>query len=148
MCCAKSLQSCPTLCEPKGCGPPGSSVHGILQARKLEWVAMPSSRGSSQARDQTCISLGLLRALYHERHLGSPDRPYNKPGRLHLSLQGSLSWKFWNPMGGRGGAGPCPPPRATPSFSPPLIPQPAPSAPKKSYGHCGCPSFVSETAIP
>ena len=63
---------------------------------------MPSSRGSFQARDQTCISLGLLRALYHERHLGSPDRPYNKPGRLHLSLQGSLSWKFWNPMGGGG----------------------------------------------
>ena len=44
--CAKLLQSCPTLCEPMDCSPPGSSVHEILQARILEWVAMPSSRGS------------------------------------------------------------------------------------------------------
>ena len=42
---AKSLQSCLTLSDPKDCSPPGSSVHGILQARILEWVAMPSSRG-------------------------------------------------------------------------------------------------------
>ena len=48
---AKSLQSCPTLCDPMDCSLPGSSVHGILQARILEWVAMPSSRGSSQPRD-------------------------------------------------------------------------------------------------
>ena len=40
-------QSCPTLCDRTDCGPPGSSVHGILQARVLEWAAMPSSRGSS-----------------------------------------------------------------------------------------------------
>ena len=39
--------SCPTLCDPVDCSPPGSSVHGILQARILEWVVMPSSRGSS-----------------------------------------------------------------------------------------------------
>ena len=38
------------------CSPPGSSVHGILQARTLEWIAMPSARGSSQPRDQTWIS--------------------------------------------------------------------------------------------
>ena len=38
---AKSLQSCPTLCDPMDCRPPGSSVHGTLQARILEWVAMP-----------------------------------------------------------------------------------------------------------
>ena len=43
-------------CDPLDCSPPGSSVHGILQARILEWVAMPSSRGSSPPRDQTCIS--------------------------------------------------------------------------------------------
>ena len=43
----KSLQSCPTLCDPMDCSPPGSSVQGILQARILEWVAMPCSRGSS-----------------------------------------------------------------------------------------------------
>ena len=40
---AKSLQSCPTLCDPKGCSPPGSPVPGILQARTLEWVAISFS---------------------------------------------------------------------------------------------------------
>ena len=54
--CTKSLQSCPTLCHPMDCSPPGSFVHGILQARILEWVAMPSSRGSSRPRDRTCVS--------------------------------------------------------------------------------------------
>ena len=52
----KSLQSCMILCDPMDCSPPGSSVHGILQARILEWLAMPSSRGSSQPRDRACIS--------------------------------------------------------------------------------------------
>ena len=50
---AKLLQSCPTLCDSMDCSPPGSSVHEILQARILEWVAMPFSRGSSPPRDQT-----------------------------------------------------------------------------------------------
>ena len=54
--CLKSLQSCPTLCDPLDHSPPGSSVHGILQARILEWVAISSSRGSSQQRDRNCIS--------------------------------------------------------------------------------------------
>ena len=44
-------QPCPTLCDPRDCSPPGSSVHGILQARILEWVAIPFSRGPSQPRD-------------------------------------------------------------------------------------------------
>ena len=44
--CAKSLQSCPTLCDPTDYGLPGSSVHGILHARILEWVAILFSRGS------------------------------------------------------------------------------------------------------
>ena len=54
--CAKSLQSYLTLCDSADCSPPGSSVPGILQARILEWVAMPCSRGSSWSRDQTHIS--------------------------------------------------------------------------------------------
>ena len=54
--CAKSLQLCPTLCDTMGCSPPGSSVHGILQARNLEWVAMPSSRRSSLPEDRTHVS--------------------------------------------------------------------------------------------
>ena len=52
-----------TLCDPVDCSPPGSSVHGILQARMLERVAMPSSRGSSQPRVRThvsCIGRQLL----------------------------------------------------------------------------------------
>ena len=49
-------QSCPTLCDPVDCSPPGSSVHGILQARILEWVAISFSRGSSRPRDWTQVS--------------------------------------------------------------------------------------------
>ena len=49
-------QSCPTPCGPVDCSPPGSSLHGILQARILEWVAISFSRGSSQPRDRTQVS--------------------------------------------------------------------------------------------
>ena len=48
--------SCLTLCDPIGCSPPGSSVHGILHARTLEWVENPFSRGSSWPRDWTWVS--------------------------------------------------------------------------------------------
>ena len=54
--CTKSLQLCLTLCNPMDCSRPGSSVHGIVQARILEWVAMAFTRGSSWPRDWTCIS--------------------------------------------------------------------------------------------
>ena len=49
-------QSCPTLCNPMGCSLPGSSVHGIFQARVLAWVAISFFRGSSQPRDRTWVS--------------------------------------------------------------------------------------------
>ena len=49
-------QSCPTLWDPMDCSLPGSSVHGILQARILEWVGAPFSRGSSRPRDRTWVS--------------------------------------------------------------------------------------------
>ena len=49
-------QLCPTLRDPMDPSPPGSSVHGILQARMLEWVAIPFSSESSQLRDQTLVS--------------------------------------------------------------------------------------------
>ena len=48
-------QSCPTLCDRTDCSPPGPSVHGILQARILEWIAIPFSRGSSWPRDWTRV---------------------------------------------------------------------------------------------
>ena len=60
LCCAVLYwavsQSCPILCDPMDCSLPGSPVHGILQARTLEWIAMLSSRGSSQPRDRTQVS--------------------------------------------------------------------------------------------
>ena len=52
---AKLLQSCLTLCDRMDSSPPGSSVHGILLVRILEWVAMPSSRGSSCPQDRTWV---------------------------------------------------------------------------------------------
>ena len=65
---AKLLQLCLTLCDPMDCSPSGPSIHGILQARILEWVAVPFSRGSFRPRDQTCISLYPAfgrQVLYH-----------------------------------------------------------------------------------
>ena len=53
---AKLLQSCLTLCNPMDCSLPDSSVHGILLASILEWIAMPFPRRSSQPRDRTCVS--------------------------------------------------------------------------------------------
>ena len=54
--CVLVAQSCTTLCESMDCSPQGFSVHGILQARLLEWVDMPFSRGSSQPRDRAQVS--------------------------------------------------------------------------------------------
>ena len=66
---AKLLQSCATLINSMDGSPPGSSeVHGILQARILEWVAIPFTRGSSKLRNQTCgsyVSCMGRRVLYH-----------------------------------------------------------------------------------
>ena len=59
--------SCPTLCDLMDTSPPGSFVHGILQTRILEWVAMPFYKGSSQHRDRTqvsCIAGGLYQLSY------------------------------------------------------------------------------------
>ena len=61
--CVLVAQSCPTLCDPMDCSPRGSSVHGILQARILEWLSISSSRGPSPPWDQTrvsCIADSLL----------------------------------------------------------------------------------------
>ena len=68
---AETLQSCPTLCDSMDCSQSGSSVHGILQARILEWVAMLFSRESSRPRDWTRISYVSCIArqvLYHHHH--------------------------------------------------------------------------------
>ena len=59
------LQLYPTLCDPMDWGPPVSSVHGVLQARILEWVAVSFSRGSSHPRDRTRVSCFGRQILYH-----------------------------------------------------------------------------------
>ena len=72
--CVVSRFSSFQLCNRMDRSPPGSSAHGILQARILEWVAMPSSWGSSQPREQTLVSYvsGIGRqVLYHSCHPGS-----------------------------------------------------------------------------
>ena len=97
----KLLHLCLTLCDPVDCSPPGSPVHGILQARILEWVALPSSRGSSPSRDWTHISyvscIGRW-VLYHWHHLGSPVQ----------SL--SCVWLFVTPWRLQHARPPCPSP--------------------------------------
>ena len=75
----KSLQQCPTLCDSMDCSPSSSSVHGILQAKILEWVAKLSSRGSSQPRDRTRVSCIFCIG----RRILLPLAP---PGKPHLSL--------------------------------------------------------------
>ena len=96
---------CLILCDPMGCSPPGSSFHGILQARMLEWVAMPSSRGSSRPRARTRVSYVSCvgrRVLYHQCHqwsqkfpncwrdwLATPDVSQDQvPGRGTWSMSG------------------------------------------------------------
>ena len=64
-CCSLVAKSCATLCDPMDCHLLGPSVYGISQARRLEWVAISFSRGSSQPRDWTCISCIGRWFLYH-----------------------------------------------------------------------------------
>ena len=80
--CVLVAQSCLTLCDPMYCSLPGSSVHGILQARILEWVAIPFCRRSSQPRDRTwvsCISGSL------------PSEPLGKPPSC-------MNWHYYSEL--------------------------------------------------
>ena len=84
----KAAQSCPTLCELVDCGPPGSSVHGFLQARTLEWVDIPFSRGSSWPRAWTSVSsiAGRFFTTWTTREAKCPNKSYL--GKTH----GFLKW--------------------------------------------------------
>ena len=86
-------QSCPTLCDPVDCSLPGSSVHGILQARVLEWAAISFSRGSSQPRDRTQVSriAGRRFNLWATRE--SPKLSLAKLlSKCSLSVSRGVSW--------------------------------------------------------
>jgi len=87
-------QSCLTLCYPMDCSPLGSSVHGILQARILEFVAISYSRGSSRPRDQiqvSCISCIAGRFCTTEPPGKTLKKPYDPPFSPHWSLSKSCS---------------------------------------------------------
>ena len=96
VCVCVLTQSCLPLCNPMDYSPPGSSVQGILQARILEWVATPFSKGSSQLKDQTRVSCtsGRFFTVY-QNHLG--------PSFIHIwaSLVAQLvknlpaMWETW-----------------------------------------------------
>ena len=73
--CVLVTQSCPALCNPIDCSLPGFSVHGILQARILEWVTISFSRGSSQPRDRTRVS-----------HIGGRHLTSEPPGKTIYAL--------------------------------------------------------------
>ena len=102
----KAPQLCPTLYGPINCSPPGSSVHGVLQARIIEWVAMPFSRGSFWPRDWTHISyISFIsrKVLYHYHHLGSPSLdpiPHSTRRAFTLfSKEAKLTNLFWGIQG-------------------------------------------------
>ena len=64
-------QSCLTICDTMGCSLPGSSLHGILQVRRLEWVAILFSRGSFPTQESNLCLLHCKHILYHLSHKGS-----------------------------------------------------------------------------
>ena len=101
-------QSCLTLCNPVDCSLPGSSVHGILQSRILEWVTISFSRGSSRPGDQTRVSRigGRRFNLWDTDHnklwkilkeMGIPDHLTDLPLEKPICRSGSNSWNWtWN----------------------------------------------------
>ena len=93
VCACIHTQLCPTLCNPMNCGPQGSSVHGIFQARILEWVVISYSRGSSPPRDQTCVSRIGRQIFCHWYHLGSLGSVVkNLPAKQETWVR-SLGWE-------------------------------------------------------
>ena len=83
-CCCLIGKLCLTLCDPMDCSPPGFSVHGILQARTLEWAAISFSRGSSPPRDPTCIFC-IAREFFITEPPGKPQFLVHKP-KLNIFL--------------------------------------------------------------
>ena len=82
-CCCLATKSSTILCNPMDCSPPGSSLHGISQARILEWVAIPFSRVSSQPRDQTPIScISCLAGVFCTTE--PPGKPLFLPHCFHI----------------------------------------------------------------
>ena len=77
---ARSLQSCPTLCDPMDCSLPGSSVHGISQARILEWAAVPTSRGFSPTQG---LNLYLFHLLLWQGGFSTTSASWEHPQKVN-----------------------------------------------------------------
>ena len=96
-------QSCPTLCDSMDCSQPGFSVHGILQARILDWVAIPFSRGYSWHRDQTLVSciVGRVFTIWATIRIrvipnsSSQTEPWPSPRQLEATEPGP---RWWEPL--------------------------------------------------
>ena len=90
-CCVCSVaQLCLSLCDPTDCSLPGSSIHGISQARMLEWVAVSFPRGSSQPRDQTCVSwVSALAGGFFT------TEPLGKQWSADLTSNSTIASAFW-----------------------------------------------------
>ena len=96
--CAKLLQLCPMLCNPMDCSLLGSSVHGIFQARILEWVAMPSSRGSSQfGIEPACLTIPALASSFF-----TTSATWDAPLVRMAIIKKSTCRKGWRGCGERG----------------------------------------------
>ena len=96
-----SAQLCPTLCDPMNCSPPDSSVHGILQARILEWIATLFSRGSSQPRDQPLSPVSSIfgrQILYHCATWEAPRDLMQSNKYLKKNKHPSISCLFSKPL--------------------------------------------------
>ena len=109
---ASLAQSCPTLCDPMDCSPPGSTGHGILQGRTLEWVAILFSRGSSHLRDGTRVSCiaGRFFTIWASRDFEFLEKSKIKPltcwlpqspGPARLQAPSTSLQASWAPRSGK-----------------------------------------------
>ena len=94
VCVHTHAQLSPTVCDPMDCSQPGSSLHGIFQARKLEWIAISFSRGSPRSRDRTYISCTGRWILYHWA-TGKPS--LSLTGCYRLNVYVATKSIFWSP---------------------------------------------------
>ena len=99
MCVCLVAQLCPTLCDPLDCSPPDSSVHGILQARILEWVAIPFSRGIFPTQGSNPGLLHCREILYHLRQPKETkpvnpkgNQPWISIGRTDTEAEAPILW--------------------------------------------------------
>ena len=92
LCVCSVVQLCLTLCDSMNCSPPGSSVHWNFPAETLELVAISSSRGSSQPRDQTLISC-IVGRFFTAEPQRKPNSVSKQTAVIHLRIDGDLDYK-------------------------------------------------------